>query len=548
MSFLVWVYSPDENGELKEHPSVRLNYQRSLRITPNKVIGVNIRGKIYPVYKGNFSSEKKKSVFFNPKEDRKNLSDLNKDLTPILSELEAEFYFNNLGDFGKHTSTATQKLSKEDLQTEAENTDSLAIEGLEVIDINKELEISIPKYRKDWRIDKLKYYYYVVFNDDQHQRRQQILSILREPAKFALVDSNKGGTGFYSLNNVDDKFDKVVTGGKLVLPDPNPRHKVGLHKTFKDRYGELDFLSRAAENKSPNGIKYDYWIRFSLNLSEDFLKSLFEDLFKVLEVSNFINRTVYKSQENTIVYDASSLEDDPIEEVQTKSEIKNNKESEGIEPLRQIIDDKLDSVSQEQDELKEKVEKILDILAKESKNSNPENEEVIEAVNKENSEARDAIISLQDKIEIYQMEIEDLEKELINSKQSIFSLKEGNEKLSKNLANVFPDIFANLLPEFIFLERGLKTFQNKFTDPKPLLRVLHKISSNSAELPLKKVQKTNNWFEVDKKISNGNDDQGRIYLNRSSNNSSVKMSILIGHKQDQDSDINFLLDNENIDL
>ena len=53
---------------------------------------------------------------------------------------------------------------------------------------------------------------------------------------------------------------------------------------------------------------------------------------------------------------------------------------------------------------------------------------------------------------------------------------------------------------------------------------------------------------MDKKISNGNDDQGRIYLNRSSNNSSVKMSILIGHKQDQDSDINFLLDNENIDL
>ena len=50
--------------------------------------------------------------------------------------------------------------------------------------------------------------------------------------------------------------------------------------------------------------------------------------------------------------------------------------------------------------------------------------------------------------------------------------------------NVFPDIFANLLPEFIFLE-GLKTFQNKFTDPKPLLRVLHKISSNSTELAKK---------------------------------------------------------------
>ena len=132
MSFLVWVYSPDENGELKEHPSARLNYQRSLRITPNKVVGVNIRGKIYPVYKANFSSEKKKSVFFNPKEDSENLSDLNKDLTPILSELDAEFYFNNLRIFDRHP--ATQKLSKEDLQKEAENTDSLAIEGFEVID------------------------------------------------------------------------------------------------------------------------------------------------------------------------------------------------------------------------------------------------------------------------------------------------------------------------------------------------------------------------------------------------------------------------------
>lgn len=97
------------------------------------------------------------------------------------------------------------------------------------------------------------------------------------------------------------------------------------------------------------------------------------------------------------------------------------------------------------------------------------------------------------------------------------------------------------------MERGLKTLKLKFTDKKPLIKVLSALAFEK-DLPIKKINRTNNWYEVDKKISNGQDDQGRVYFTKIEKNSTLQKAILIGHKQNQESDFNYLSENDNLDL
>ena len=68
------------------------------------------------------------------------------------------------------------------------------------------------------------------------------------------------------------------------------------------------------------------------------------------------------------------------------------------------------------------------------------------------------------------------------------------------------------------------------------------------DLPIKKINKTNNWYEVDKKISNGQDDQGRVYFTKIEKDSTLQKAILIGYKQNQETDFNYLSENDNFDL
>ena len=48
---------------------------------------------------------------------------------------------------------------------------------------------------------------------------------------------------------------------------------------------------------------------------------------------------------------------------------------------------------------------------------------------------------------------------------------------------------------------------------------------------------------VDKKINNGQDEQGRLYVHKT-NSEPTRFVILVGHKQDQKSDIEYLRKND----
>lgn len=526
MSFLVWVYRPDSNGELTDHHSFRLTYQRSLRKNPKGNPGINIRGKVFPVYKSDFLHKKQPTVFFNPNEDASEIFALDKEKTPILSDKEAETSFNlNIGSFGEILTLQGHDLPKEKIKK-----DSITEEIIEfkpkIINLNN--KISFPVYGNDWLIDRMKFYNYVVFNNDEFSKLQQVLSILRSPEDFTLLDSY-AMTGLGRPNETY-AFEAIS----------NSRYKVGVHKNFKERYGEFDFLSRPAEKKSSNNIKYDYWVRFSLSLEEDYLKSLFEDIFKVIAVSNYFynNLKIY----DQIDFSKNLFNFDSDKKQATFSTNQNNQEN--------VIDENSSlktEIQIQKEELKQQTEKIEKILGLLNKTQISDDDEITYEVNKENAEVREKIIELKDLLDFAHIEIEDNEKEIKNLNQSINHLKRSNEKLSSRAEDGAVELLLNLLPQFIFLERGLKIFKTKFTDQKPLIKVLSALAFQK-DLPRKKINTTNNWYEVDKKISNGQDDQGRVYFTKIEKNSILQKAILIGHKQNQESDFNYLSENDNFDI
>lgn len=537
MSFLVWVYSPDSNGELIDHHSCRLTYQRSMRKTPKGNPGINIRGKVFPVYKSNFLHKNQPTVFFNPHEDESEIFALDKEETPILSDKEAETSFNlNIGSFGEILTLQGHDLPKDKIKKDS-RTEEITEFKPKIINLNN--EISFPVYGNDWLIDRMKFYNYVVFNNDEFSKLQQVLSILRNPADFTLLDSY-AMTGFSGSN---DSKNKTNNSNEFYSFEAisNPRYKVGAHKNFKERYGEFDFLSRPAEKKSSNNIKYDYWVRFSLNLEEDYLKSLFEDLFKVIAVSNYLYNDLK-------IYDqidfSKNLFEIPLEEIIKVPSYADQNNQENVIDENSSLKTEIQIQKEELKQQTEKIEKILDLL---NKTQISDDDEITYEVNKENAEVREKIIELKDLLDFAHIEIEDNEKEIKNLNQSINHLKRSNEKLSSRVEDRQEELLLNLLPEFIFLERGLKSLKLKFTDRKPLMKVLSALAFEK-DLPIKKINRTNNWYEVDKKISNGQDDQGRVYFTKIEKNSTLQKAILIGHKQNQESDFNYLSENDNFDL
>ena len=61
--------------------------------------------------------------------------------------------------------------------------------------------------------------------------------------------------------------------------------------------------------------------------------------------------------------------------------------------------------------------------------------------------------------------------------------------------------------------------------------------------PKKTVERTSHWLEVAKKINTGKDEQGRIYIYKTNSNP-TRFVVLVGHKLDQKSDIEYLRKND----
>ena len=120
---------------------------------------------------------------------------------------------------------------------------------------------------------------------------------------------------------------------------------------------------------------------------------------------------------------------------------------------------------------------------------------------------------------------EDIQKKLARAKRQIITQFERNMSRYQNI---------NLLP------RGLKAVDKYFEDTNKLEDIIYKIHSNDSYVTYKNVQKTKHWKEVTQKISNGYDNQGRVY-SCVFNNQKI---ILVGHKQEQSEDIAYLIKND----
>jgi hypothetical protein len=90
------------------------------------------------------------------------------------------------------------------------------------------------------------------------------------------------------------------------------------------------------------------------------------------------------------------------------------------------------------------------------------------------------------------------------------------------------------------LPRGLKAVNKHFEDTQKLEDIIYQMDGQDRNMRLKKVHRTKSWKEVDQKISNGYDNQGRLYICMVNN----KKIVLIGHKQDQTEDIAFMIKND----
>ena len=149
---------------------------------------------------------------------------------------------------------------------------------------------------------------------------------------------------------------------------------------------------------------------------------------------------------------------------------------------------------------------------------------------KEYEEMKNAYDELSLKYKKLSEKYENSEKKLAIAKRKIISQFERSMDRYSNI---------NLLP------RGLKAVDRHFKDTQKLEDVIYKIHSKDSYISYKNVQKTKHWKEVTHKISNGNDNQGRIYTCVLSNN---KIIILVGHKQEQSEDIEYLIKNDPPDI
>ena len=91
------------------------------------------------------------------------------------------------------------------------------------------------------------------------------------------------------------------------------------------------------------------------------------------------------------------------------------------------------------------------------------------------------------------------------------------------------------------LASGHKTLSKFYEETKFVARELKYLDNNQVN-NFRKIKGSKNWFESSK-ISNGTDEQGRIYM-CSLLDSKYKKAVLIGSKQIQKEDINYMLKND----
>ena len=113
------------------------------------------------------------------------------------------------------------------------------------------------------------------------------------------------------------------------------------------------------------------------------------------------------------------------------------------------------------------------------------------------------------------------------------------EKLIKSkLDDESRELLKLCFPNVYFLEkRTLRSLRKDYSSKEAVVREAQSILSETGNS--RRVRGTTHWLEVTKKISNGTDNQGRLYFCKLQE-SQVSHAMLISHKSQQDFDIDYL--------
>jgi len=476
-------------------------FSRAIRSMKNGIPGVNISGQVFPLYQGYF-------IDVNELDENK----LKVNECPFMSKKEAIKkigllpmpFFNSVAmsyaqdEIKNKTAPLKDVLNKQDQSINKEQSEKNFRENQEHFStkINNLLNpdegfhvgklhrinysdipgFSFPQYEKDWFFERSVYYSYVTVNESE-DRIDHIKSILRSPSEYECIDVGGGRSNAEPLYKDDGEVKFPEKLPVYLAPDPINESIDATKKTFKDRYGEFEFECKRSYRAAPNNVQYDYWFRFDLSISDDLLKNMFEDILRVSEAAKILSLESFLQRDQEFEKEADTISD-------------NQSQYSELEELANLY-------AADNDELKQSLDKAIE--------SNKRIEELNSTLKKNNEILKDKIAKLE-------------RKELANFERNL----------------------ETFLPNFDFLERGMKSVKRDYQSTKKLQEVLHLVHEKSKNIGFKKVRNTKYWQEVDKEFSNGVDNQGRIYFCKQE----LKTYILTGHKQNQDEDFIYLQKND----
>tara|TARA_B100000787_G_scaffold75590_1_gene55691 strand:- start:966 stop:2528 length:1563 start_codon:yes stop_codon:yes gene_type:complete len=512
MTVKVKVHYIANTGEVKT-----FLWSRAIRQMDNMIPGVNISGKVYPLYRGNF---------INLKEPRANIlksaecgfmhnddarSELTRLAEPLFSDLAMDYLaIDKTKQLNEVLSKEQDLLNKSknisfdkkpipvEIQVNANDPNKLRmiIEGYEpqeflqnTLNYSDVPNFSFPKYGDDWYFERSYYYSYVTVNESD-ERINNIKSILLNPGDYECLDA-KPARAAVEFENIDSTMELPSEINTYLSPGPINSNIDNSKKTFLDRWGEHEFECKKSYRAAPNNIQYDYWFRFDLSVPDDVIKNMFEDILRVTEATRLLIRL-----ETFLVHDNESsdelIKSNEVEEVNIELEKFNILKDEA-----HTNEELANSYSSENDELNKKIEKILE-------------------------------------------QYTSLDGEYMKKKEENRHLKEKINNLKRKELAAFERNLERYFSKFYFFQRGMKTVQKYYQSTEKLEEVLQLLYSKSKDLGLKRIRNTKHWEEVPKKISNGIDDQGRLYICKHGNQS----VILIGSKQQQPEDFIYLQKND----
>jgi hypothetical protein len=523
MSFKVKVYySNKKNGSIR-----KLTFHRVIRELKTGRPGIHYKNKAYPVFP--FKEGDIESVFFNINASTVDLEksrdcrtvtpieakDMLENLAPLKDQSSSSDFIQetktniaantseDISEHGKPETFYTDLINLKYLTRTGESKDYLAMPVL------KYHELNLPAFNQDWFIERTKWYVYVLVNNYQIEYRDAfgeydgiysdrlgfISRALDKPQDFKLANS-----AYFHLDDFDhmdlftrdsDKGEEWSHPGLTIFKEllSDKPVEIAQHKTLDKKWGEIDFEERDSVRPSVNGATYDHWFRFDLSYSNNELKDLFNDIFSIYSMELYMPNILSTSNPFAM-----------LEESFFPPNIYLNP------PHISIPEPELDAKA------------YLDELEIENEifaNQNKSLKKGIEDVTLDYMEAQEKIEKLKERINVYK----DREKKQIS-------------KIVDNFLN----------PEIYIPRKSLKILENDFSSRSSAYKILNLLIKKKRSVKFKNANAAEGWKEVDKKISTGKDEQGRMYVGEIKQQD-TKFVVLIGHKKNQSKDYEYMKNN-----